>query len=306
MLRRLLTPSRSFGNTACLLYTLRKVWRSHWRPRRRLLRSALELSCIVGAGRDGRPGLEITFKNASADAYTSIVWRARVGRGWLDFDDSGDFAAGQLERRVIYWRNASFVGVYNDSADCSAVAVQTNTGVQWKAPGVSLTPPYLMPTPRPDNATPVPSTIDNAMGDPIGIVSCAVDIEAGRTHGLGRKAGFGVLRVRFRNLSSHVVDKVVFRAAYLSGGVDFTYGGRFAPGALMSSDQHVLGTRIPGGHLMEDLPVSSPVSYDSFDDDPSNCATVSAHYEDGTVWQNPSMGPTQPPLPTASPTLPPN
>ncbi|MGZ6246779.1 MAG: hypothetical protein ACXWNM_13510 [Vulcanimicrobiaceae bacterium] len=264
------------------------------------------LSCIVGAGPDGRPGLEITFKNSSTNEYTSIIWRVRLAGGWLDFHDNGDSAPEQIAKRVLYWRGGSLTGYYEDRADCSAVAVQTKTGLQWKAPGVDLTPEYSQPTPRPNDATPIPATIDNPNGNPVGIVSCVLDIERGRTRGLGRKAGFGVLMVRFRNLSSHVIDRVIFRAKYLSSGVDFIYGGHFSPGALVSSDQRVFGTRIPGGHLMEELPVSTPVSYASFDDDPGNCGAVSARYEDGTEWQNPSVGATPPPLPTAPPTLPPN
>lgn len=263
-------------------------------------------SCIVGAGADGRLGLEVTFKNSSQDAYRSLVWRAHLGRGWLDFSDGGDFPPGQIQKRVIFWRGAYATGVYNDRGDCSVVATETDAGVKWAASGVSLSQTYSMPTPRPSDATPVPSTIDNAINNPIGIVSCAVDVEAGRSHGVGRKAGLGVLKVRFRNLSPRTIDKVIFRAAYLKSGVDFTYGGHFAPNALVSSDEYVFGTRIPGGHLMEDMPAGTSVSFASLDDDPSNCATVSARYEDGTIWQNPDIGVTPPPLPTAPPTLPPN
>ena len=250
--------------------------------------------------------MEVTFKNASASEYTSITWRASLARGWIDLRDTGDFAPGQTVKRVVYFRGGVLGGYYDDRSACSAVATQTSNGVQWTAPGVTLTPEYFLPTPLPKDAPPVPASIENATGDPVGIVSCRVDIEAGRTHGLGRKAGFGVLMVRFENLSSRTIDQVVFRAAYLSGGIDFTYGGHFAPNALVSSDEYVLGNHIPGGHLMENLPVSTPVSYVSLDDRPNNCTAVSAKYDDGTVWQNPNAGPTQPPLPTAPPTLPPN
>jgi hypothetical protein len=113
------------------------------------------------------------------------------------------------------------------------------------------------------------------------------------------------LRVRFRNLSSQPIDRVVFRAPYLSGGFDFVDGGSFAPGVLIRSDfQYVFGQRAVG-RLNRELPVATPVDYLSSDEDPSNCMTVSAHFADGTMWQNPDAGPTEPPLPTAPPTLPP-
>lgn len=263
-------------------------------------------SCIVGAGPDGRLGLEVTFENTSQAPYRSLVWRAHLGRGWLDFRDNGDFAPGQSQKRVIYWRGAYATGIYNNNGDCSVVAAETDAGANWSSPGFSSSETFSMPTPRPSDATAVPSTIDNAINDPIGIVSCAVDVESGRSHGLGRKAGLGVLKVRFRNLSTRMIDRVIFRAAYLRSGVDFTYGGHFSPNELISSDEYVFGTRIPGGHLMEDMPVGTSISFASLDDDPGNCMTVSAHYEDGETWQNPNVGQTPPPLPTAPPTLPPN
>jgi hypothetical protein len=36
-------------------------------------------------------------------------------------------------------------------------------------------------------------------------------------------------------------------------------------------------------------------------DDPRDCAVVSAHFADGSAWQNPSIGATPGPLPTAVP-----
>jgi hypothetical protein len=36
-------------------------------------------------------------------------------------------------------------------------------------------------------------------------------------------------------------------------------------------------------------------------DDPRDCAVVSAHFTDGSAWQNPSIGATPGPVPTAVP-----
>ena len=89
---------------------------------------------------------------------------------------------------------------------------------------------------------------------------------------MGRKLGLGVLRVRFRNLSDRPIDRVVFSAAYLSGGFD----------------------------IIRDLPIETPTSFISLDE-PSGCTTVSARYGDGTMWESPVAGPTEPPLPTLEP-----
>ncbi|HVA28228.1 MAG TPA: hypothetical protein VNF68_08615 [Candidatus Baltobacteraceae bacterium] len=253
------------------------------------------LSCIAAADASERPGITVSFRNDSSVAYSSIVWRAAFGRGWLDFTDKGDFAPGVVATHTLIWPRGFYSGYYRDNpANCSVVA-----------DGTAPTPDFSFPTPPPDNATPIPATFDNSTHDPIGIISCSLSVVAGRTHGLGRKAGLGWLRVRFRNLSTQTIDRVVLRAAYLSGGIDFTDGGSFAPNVLIKSDyQYVFGQRA-AGRLYEDLPVATPVDYFSSDEDPSNCVTVSARYHDGTTWQNPDVGATQPPLPTAPPTLPP-
>ena len=116
-----------------------------------------------------------------------------------------------------------------------------------------------------------------------------------------------ILGVRFLNLSSVTIDRVVFRASYLNGGIDFVDAGRFSPHTLISvpATRNYLGQPTIG-QLIRDLPATTSFDYYDLDDDPRNCATVRVHFADGTVWQNPDIGPTEPPLPTAPPTLAPN
>ena len=45
--------------------------------------------------------------------------------------------------------------------------------------------------------------------------------------------------------------------------------------------------------LFRDLPIETPTSFISLDE-PSGCTTVSARYGDGTMWESPVAGPTEP------------
>lgn len=262
------------------------------------------LSCQIGANTDERPAMTVEFRNESAQQLTRIVWRARVAEGWLDFPDDAGAAPGVTVRRTLSWKVGLLPGYYSGNVDdCRAIAGQSVDGTHW---GDLDAPDHFVETPRPDDATPVPASIDNATKDPIGIVSCIAFFERGRTHGIGRKNGAAILGVRFLNLSSVTIDRVVFRASYLDGGVDFVDAGRFSPHALISvpATRNYFGQRVVG-QLISDLPATTTFDYYDLDDDPRNCTTVSAHFVDGSVWQNPDVGPTTPPMPTAPPTLPP-
>ena len=253
------------------------------------------LSCTVGADAHERPAMMVTFRNDGSDDLKQIVWHARFGPGWLTFPDQNDFPPGGQFTRTLSWKRGLTPGYYSsDRSDCTVAATST--------------PEYFFPTPHPNDATPVPPSIGNPSSDPIGIVSCKVSVNQGRPRKLGRKDGAALLDVRFRNLASKPIDRVVFRAHYLSGGVDFVDGGNFSPNTLIANrgTQRVLGQAVVGSLSRWDLPVTTPVDYFDFDDDPNNCVTVSAHFSDGTTWQNPDVGPSEPPMPTAPPTLPPS
>lgn len=264
-------------------------------------------SCVIGANAANHLGVRVRFRNDSPENLTAIVWRAHIGNSWGDLRDEGAFASGATFTRTIVSRFVDATAYYRDDVgNCSVVETESASGTRWSVPGFDASVGAFAPTPRPSDAVPVPASIDNPTNDPIGIVSCAVGIRAGRPHAFGTKDGNAILAVRFRNLSAQTIDRVVFRAPYLGGGIDFVYNGSFAPEVLISSDTHVFGTDFPGGRLMRNLPVETPADYSSPGDDPSNCITVTVHYVGGETWQNPSAGPTEPPLPTAPPTLPPN
>jgi hypothetical protein len=256
------------------------------------------LSCVVASDQH-RAEMEIAFRNDSSEELTSIVWRARYGSGWIDFTDRGGALPGSVvkhrlrdEARVS--RAAIDESYYSSGREnCSAVESRAKSGATWRdasAPSEAA----RIPAREADDAAPIPATIDNPLRDPIGIIGCKLIVAAGRPHGIGRKTGAGVLWIRFRNLSAKPIDRLVIRAAYESGAVDFIFGGTFAPNVLVSSDQYVFGKKM--NRLMRDLSVATPTDYTSLDE-PGNCTIVGARYGDGTLWQNPTVSPTEPPLP---------
>jgi hypothetical protein len=261
------------------------------------------VSCTV-ASIPHRAVMEVEFRNDTSKELTSIVWRARYGSGWIDFTDKADVLPGATIKHTL-WDTARVSRLAMQVEDsyrsgpenCSVLATQAKSGATWRDERADPAPQRI-PTPEPDDARPVPATIDNPLQDPIGIVGCKLIVAHGRTRGLGRKAGRGVLSVRFRNLSDKPIDRIVFRAAYGAGGFDFIFGGVFSPNVLVSSDQYVLGEKT--GKLFRDLPVDTPVDYVSLDE-PANCTTVSVRYIGGRLWQNPMVGPTEPPLPIHEP-----
>jgi hypothetical protein len=258
-------------------------------------------SCTL-VTKPGESDLAIYFRNDDAEPLTSITWRAKYGTGWIDATTKGTFAQGVVIHKErlgptdpsITQRFVSLDGPGN----CRTIATTSASNKSWRdttIPDQSI----VVPTVPPDDATPVPHSIDNPFSDPIGVIGCHLSVLPGKPSGIGPKNGRGALFVRFRNLSTRPIDRVVFRAWYGSGGFDFIDGGAFAPGVLQTSTHYFLG--LPTTNLGRvDLPIATPEEYASLDS-PNNCATVSAHFVDGTTWQNPTTGATEPPVPTPVP-----
>ena len=86
------------------------------------------------------------------------------------------------------------IGRFEDAINnCSVADVQSAAGTEWQAPGFSARLLYSIPTPRPDDVTPLPANIDNPTHDPVGIVGCVAEVDRGRTRGIGRKNGVALL-----------------------------------------------------------------------------------------------------------------
>jgi len=267
-------------------------------------------SCRVLSGTPYVPvideiGLSVRFRNDSPDPLASIVWRATYAGQPIDFSDDGEFSPNVLiDNNVPFAAGTAYLNVLNavvslatifhpnpikttvalplyagteDPQNCTIVRVVRADGSVWMNPDVAQDAhPFTQPTPLPSpDATP---TAAPASGSPVALAPCSLDIN--------RNAGLGV---KFRNDSTHVADRIVFRAAYEDSALDFTDSGTFAPGDVIAT------------YLKESLPneLSGRYFYDHYD--AQRCAVVSVQYADGTSWVNASLPATPPPLPTPIP-----
>ncbi len=252
--------------------------------------------------------LTVRFRNDSNTTLTSILWRAKYGSGYIDFPDHGTFPPGTVTVRdmSLFWTvlvsspiKAEYIGLPFPE-NCSVIETKTADGAEWGTPS-SPAQSLNIPTAPPDDATPIPASLDNPLHDPVGIIGCQYAVAVARqlySTRVGGLRGRATLYVRFRNLASTPIARVVFRVPYASGGVDFVDTGAFAPGVFISSDRR---PDIPARKLSrDDLPLTMPWALTSLDD-PQNCTTVNVQFSDGTMWQNPTVGPTEPPIPTTIP-----
>ncbi len=253
----------------------------------------------------GGATLNVNFRIDGSDALSSITWRVKYGSGWIDLIDTGTFAPGVLIRKDVHNFASSvaltqpYVGMpYPEN--CAVIATASSSGQTWNDP--TVTPNASIPIPLADDATSLPPSLDNQLHDPVGVIGCAYGLAPGHASGFLPQKGRSYLFVRFRNLAATPLNQVVFRVPYGSGGFDFIEGGTFSPGVLISSAIYVAGQKTTKLFRI-DIPVQAIYAYLSLDE-ARNCTTVSARYADGTQWQNPYVGPTEPPLPTPIPTPP--
>jgi hypothetical protein len=246
--------------------------------------------------------LTVRFRNDSRSTLASILWRAKYGSGYIDFPDRGKFSPGAtVVRRIpLFWRlfgsdplKHGYAG-FPFPENCTIIETKTDDGAEWGTPS-NASDSVSIPTIPPDDATPIPASLDNAEHNPIGIIGCQYGVEDWRGYGSnGELRGHAMLYVRFRNLSTTAITRVTFRVPYASGGIDFVDGGLFAPGVLIKSDKRA--DEVMRKLSRDDLPLF-PWAITSLDE-AQNCTTVNVQFADGTTWQNPTVGPTQPPLPT--------
>jgi hypothetical protein len=226
----------------------------------------------------------VWFSLDGPNAFKSLTWRIRVrGGGWVDLKTTRAVQPGQadeiLERFTMNTNSPAYISLDDPSA-CTLIGAVTGDGQTWTDPS-ALPPPISLPTRAPNDATPIPATVDNATHDPIGIIGCNVHV-----HGPLDYYRAADLEVRFKNVSSKVIDQITFRAFDGSGGVDFVKQGSYSPGVFVLTSAY--RQRLPdAGAPYESLELAD------------SCAAISATYADGTVWQAPDAGPTS--IPTCSP-----
>ena len=251
-------------------------------------------SCVVSASGEGNldamaADLRVRFENESTETLKTIVWRAQTPVGTIDFTSNGTFSPQVSVYRVARHRGpASHLSIFviNRTAFdimgpgvCSVIQTVNAAGEVWQAPGIA--PPAIEVPPVPsESAAPVPPSFDNPQHNPIGIISCQFNI------GLHRAAGY----VRFRNLSSQKIDRITFRAYFGEAGLDFVLQGAFSPGVVVRA----------GDMTRRELPPNAYQEYVTLET-PTSCVAVSAHYADGTLWENPSVPAAEPPFPVGVP-----
>jgi hypothetical protein len=228
--------------------------------------------------------MSIQFENLSAEALTSITWRITTEAGTLDFVDVGHFephvTVAHTFKRIHGFSSRVSLEM-NDPRACSAIRTVTKSGDIWTEAAVAPATFFVPPVPQ-DTSVTTPATFDNPSHNPIGIVSCEFTI---LPHILTKPPrAYG--HVYFRNLSQKTIAHITFRAFFGSSGMDFQENGTFSPNTLVNT----------GDMTRYDLPAN--VFKDYLDlDSPLSCATVNATYSGGSVWQNPDVGPTEPPFP---------
>lgn len=226
-------------------------------------------------------GMLVHFENDTAQTLKSITWRANTAAGTIDLTDTGTFSPHvSIVRQPVHWgaahepRNRPSLEA-SGPGTCVPIRTIATDGTVWELPGVLPPELFIAEVPH-DSAPSTPATIDNTSHDPIGIVSCQFAIVRGRAFG----------HVRFRNLSTHPVKDVQFRAFFGKAGLDFMREGMFSPGVLIDT----------GDMTRRDLPQNAFGEYLTLDS-PSSCTAVNATYADGSVWHNPTISRTEPPFP---------
>lgn len=276
-------------------------------------------SCQVVSGvlvpRADEIGLAVRFENSSTDTLKSIVWRAKYGATWIDFIDDGTFSPQtrvdnfivfEAGKRKFNWlgavADAVALGVgagpssplwntpamfgdyisYDDPDNCSIVRTISSDGGLWVNSAVAAQQPFIFPSPSPTPAASATAATSPSPDPPPAGNLAVTDCEP-------FFGGMGALSVRYTNVAQHSAKRITFRVPYKSGGLDFVDAGTFSPGVLI---KHNLKATLP-----EEL---KPVAYVPFPD-PALCQIVNVKYDDGSVWQNPSLGATPPPLPSPVP-----
>lgn len=238
-------------------------------------------------------GLVVKFQVGGPQSYKRIVWRARYGSGWIDFNDAGRFDPKVDILNALYIQNFSkgffggprlpFADYQNagDPSDCSVVYAESPDGTVWSQLAPDAKPFAIPTTPPARGGQTTPETFIPG-GSPIGVLSCQVQYTF-----LGWRSVS--VTVRYKNLDTKPISQVAFRVPYGSAFFNIVDKSDSAPGVLRSQ---TLRKRI-------NIPNDGYTSLD----EASNCTVVSAVYADGTSWQSPNVLVSEEPLPTPPPDL---
>ncbi|MHB8146416.1 MAG: hypothetical protein ACYDGM_04015 [Vulcanimicrobiaceae bacterium] len=269
-------------------------------------------SCLVGTHQNlvHRTGLInaallVNFQISGRQTYKRIVWRVRYGNGWIDFNDNGTFSPGVHILNAMYLLNSAFPSPLpftdyqntGDPTDCQIVLTEADDGTMWKrlAPNegqVSIPNPLLhqedLPTPAGRRITFESlglSWLDGTMpglpvqppdAPPIHIHSCLV----GSRKDLVLKSGGlinAAMLVDFTSNAPKTYTRIVWRARYGHGWIDFNDVGTFSPGTDILN---ALWIRNSGTIFNPMFPF---VKYQN-GGEAEDCVVVFAETADGTIW----------------------
>jgi hypothetical protein len=249
-------------------------------------------SCKISAGDGFRETMLIGFRNTSSTALAKIVWRGAYGSGWIDFTDIGTFNPGEeiyhrlndpFRTKPIIWSFYNREGL----GGCRPVETEDANGHIWRDETVSHDDPRHFPPPPNDHNTPLPASYPNADNDPVGIVGCTVRFHRDRT------TAFGLVNVRFRNLSQSALKEITFRAFYPGGGFYVAVSGTYSPSALINV-AFDMQTQLANHARYEKIaPGPYTIDYHSVDE-AQNCIATKARFADDTIWTYPNGIPAPP------------
>lgn len=265
-------------------------------------------------------GLLVSFKNDGSQIYKRIVWRARYGNGWIDFNDVGTFSPGIPILNGLYVPNSTLAGPMpfseyqnsGEAGDCEAVLTESSDGTVWAAKDFS-DQPYSIPEPlmNQENVPTIPGShiffdmlglrwqdgsmppapsqpwqaATTADAPPVKISSCLVGSHkdlGGNNGGLINAA----LLVTFTSSAPQTYKRIVWRARYGNGWIDFNDAGTFSPGVQIVNTLEIenSGTR--------NAPEFQFTEYQN-KGEATDCSIVLAQAADGTVWSQ--LSPSDPP-----------
>lgn len=269
-------------------------------------------SCQVMSGillpRKDDVGLLVRFRNDSPSALTSIVWRGKYGKGFVDFVDDGTFARDlRIDNFVLAEQGSTHFNWGGFAFDAVAVAAHTLPSSGLMTTNIVL-PPFVS-LPNPENCSVIRATFDTGetwvnpdAAQQLALLTAPTPIPVPSATASGAQAELPepiafsrctlwvtprpLVEVTFRNVWTRPADRIVVRAPFGTSAIDFVDQGTFAPDTVV---KHMLKKPV-----QDELRDQSYISLD----DPRDCAIVSAHFADGSTWQNPAIGATPAPLPT--------
>jgi hypothetical protein len=273
-------------------------------------------SCTVLSGaslivpRSDDIGVAVRFTYHGGQPLSQIVWRVKYGSTSIDVFDDGTFSSDvRIDAFALAAQGSTHVNMATAAFNVALIATG-HLPTPVNATSSTITLPLYISLPNPENCAIVRATYADGsvwvnpqldqqqlmllaptpeprapnvrlmrMDGPVEVTRCGIDVEG----------AFPTLNVTFRPTPDAPADRIVFRAAYGTGALDFTDVNDFEPNDYTT--HRLRGARVDPRIVQPYLSL----------DDPRDCTVVSVHYADGTAWQNPNVSAAPGALPTPVP-----